>query len=110
MTPIGNSCGEMTILAVKSAMIKNPLPTRWKREVNAYDQAPKAAGSKWGMTNPTKPIVPETATAAPVKIGTGHQAPSISSFLHPLPNAGLVLAERHGVQFFSIHHNKMNQG
>ncbi len=66
MTPIGNSRGETIVRATTSANTKNVPPYKKESGNNFRWFAPQMRRVIWGITSPTNPIVPDTATAAPV--------------------------------------------
>jgi len=64
--PIGNSDGATIVRANKSAKVSNIAPVNAEAGKICLLSGPKIKRNTCGTTNPTKPIIPQTATDAPI--------------------------------------------
>ena len=66
ITPIGNSLGEIIVLAIVSHRMRNPPPARNDEISNILKSEPTSNLINCGIINPTKHIIPATETQIPV--------------------------------------------
>lgn len=66
MIPTGISTGLIMVRAKVSTQIKNMAPVRHEAGSRVRLSGPTMIRMMWGITNPKKPIIPQTETAAAV--------------------------------------------
>jgi hypothetical protein len=88
IAPTGSSDGEMTVLAIKSAITINEPPMINDMGIKCRCREPVIFRAAWGAIRSTKPITPLNATAAPVN--TEQRASNL--FLSPVVSTPTDLA------------------
>lgn len=110
MMPTGISSGRTASRAPTSIQIIKTAPHRADRGIRRRWSAPTTDRTRWGMTSPTKPMQPLTATAEAVSRAGGQDEHSPHPVqIHPQGDGGAVPHE-HGVQGTGQGHQHQEQG